>query len=369
MGAKDENDKLRGGELGDVEDGLEPMPGGGPVLTSADPFGPLWKPLGVALPDLFTKTLTPPRWLLEREGKGVLRLGKVGLFVAAGGVGKTQALVQLAVSVAINATSAADRAATRWFDTFQVVQPGRVLLALAEEDEDEVVRRIRSAAGLLGLTAAQRADVLANVVALPLAGTPVGLVKHDPIERVTALTATLAALQAKLAESDGWSLIVLDPLSRWAGPDSETDNAAATKFIEAVETLVRAPGGPAVLVAHHTPKASRDSKSGVATASARGASALTDGARWVATLVPQDDLDEAPTDVVAFEIVKSNYAARGKPLLLRREEAHSGALRRMTDGEQESYAISLRDAQGGRGNKGKTKPALGASGKPDFSDS
>ena len=52
-------------------------------------------------------------------------------------------------------------------------------------------------------------------------------------------------------------LIILDPASRFMGLDSETDNAAATCFIEAIEQLKKelsiiAPPGPVILLAHHT---------------------------------------------------------------------------------------------------------------------
>ncbi len=339
----DDNDRLKAGTLGDPEDDAEPM---NPEQEQADPFRGRWLPLADAMPDLFDVEPTPPRWLLTRRvlehggdkasTRGVLRLGKVGLFVASGGVGKTQALVQLAIAVAVGG-------AKQWLDTFNVANPGRVLLALAEEDEDEVRRRIRSAAALLGLDSSERAEVLRNVVALPLAGMPVGLVENGQDGNVTT-TAFLESLRAKLTSDGPWSLVVLDPLSRWAGPDSEKDNAAATRFIEAVETLVSSPGTPSVLVAHHAPKVSA-SKPGAAgesgIVSPRGASALQDGARWVATLSPEvrKKGDELPVgETVRFEIVKSNYAERGESLQLVRDLKHSGALRTMSPAESQSVA-------------------------------
>lgn len=373
---KDDNDRLRDGELGDPEDGAEPMPGARDpeaeraAALAADPFRNRWLPLGDAMPDLFTAEPPPPKWLLTRKSddgrvRGVLRAGKVGLFVAAGGVGKTQALVQLAVAVAVGG-------AKQWLDTFDVATPGRVLLALAEEDEDEVRRRLRSAARLLGLRPAEQDEVLRNVVALPLAGTPVGLVARDHDGNVTQ-TALLDALKAKLAESEGWSLLVLDPLSRWAGPDSETDNAAATRFIEAVESLVTAPGTPAVLIAHHTPKSSRSSARPGATVAItpRGSSALTDGARWVATLSPEDraEGDELPVgETVRFEIVKSNYAERGEPLQLVRDKANSGALRPMSPPELQQVAAYLQAKNPPKGPTGRQSaaPAIADTRRDDY---
>jgi hypothetical protein len=114
-----------------------------------------------------------------------------------------------------------------------------------------------------------------------------------------------------------WKLIILDPLSRFAGSGAETYSSAATRFVEALETLTKVPGNPTVLVAHHTTKAARQGSSANDTTAARGSSGLTDGVRWVATM-------RAENDSVVMEFTKSNYSALPKPLVLRRTEG--GAL-------------------------------------------
>ena len=81
-------------------------------------------------------------------------------------------------------------------------------------------------------------------------------------------------------EEPPWRLVVLDPLSRFAGPEVEVDNAAATRFVQTLEKLTKVKGNPALVVSHHTAKASRNAE-GDETA-ARGSSALVDGARWAA---------------------------------------------------------------------------------------
>ena len=136
-------------------------------------------------------------------------------------------------------------------------------------------------------------------------------------------------LRAKLqADDHEWRLIVLDPISRFAGPDVEVDNAAATRFVQTLETFTHVRGNPTLLVAHHTSKSAR--KEGGADASAaRGASGLTDAVRWQANLVPVED---AP-DFVRFEVTKSNYAKFPRPVWLHRD-AH-GELHRATKEEAE----------------------------------
>jgi hypothetical protein len=273
--------------------------------ANADPFADRWKTLGEWGSDWLS---TPPperRWLLER----VLPLGKVGMLVAAGGVGKTMALVQLALSVATG---------REWLDHFGTPNPGHVLLALGEEDEGEIRRRMYNAACAMCLTDEQKRVAADRIVALPLAGTSVALTESDG--RSTTESATLHALRKRLdGAAHDWRLIILDPLSRFAGCDTEKDNNAATRFIEVVESLAMSKGGPTVLLAHHTNKASRLQESESTTANARGASALTDGVRWVA------NLDREGDGLAKIAVTKNNYELCGPSLTLVRMDG--GVLR------------------------------------------
>lgn len=261
-------------------------------------------------------------WLLRRPNEedpeasaGVLPLGKCGMLAGAGSAGKSTALVQLALAVATGRP---------WLDTFSVPRPGNVLLALAEEDRDEVRRRIHYAARHMGLSEHESERARRAILPLALAGTPVALIENDGNGNVRE-TRWLAWLRDRLATTE-WRLVILDPLARFACADAETDNGIATRFVQAVETLVSLPGSPTVLVAHHTTKAARKEAKAHQT-DARGASAFTDGFRWQAHLtVDRDDKDR-----VSFSIEKSNYAPCGRPLELRRGEG--GALRAVTPRE------------------------------------
>jgi hypothetical protein len=298
--------------------------------ASKPPPGPLdhvWKTLGEwnVLRD------APParQWLLERPDeetngatrKGVLAMGKTGLLISPGGVGKTLALVQLAISVATGRP---------WFDHFLTPNPGRVLIALAEEDVEEIWRRAYVVARAMRLTDEQAELAATNIVAMPLAGMHAALVESAGGRTVE--TDLLGALRKKLGQ-DEWRLIILDPLSRFAGGDTEKDNAAATRFVQAAESLSKMPGSPAVLIAHHTSKLSRGDDAGRANAAhARGASGLVDGVRWVANL-------EAIADGGAKLVVtKSNYAPKGAPLLLVRDFDQGGFLRTETAEERKQRA-------------------------------
>jgi len=309
-------------------------------------LGGLWRTVAEA-GDWLSTDARAPAWLLKRSGVGWLRRGIVGMLVGGGGTGKTMAALQLAVAVA-----AAGEAGPvpRWFGV-EVSGGARegVLVLLGEEPKEEAHRRCRRAARASGLSEAQLAAAAKRLVVVPLAGEApalrsggAGAVRDD-----TALVAALKVLLKKPPEGcTGWSLVVVDPLSRFGGPDAEVDNAAATELVTTLEALrVAAEGNPTLLVVHHKGKA--ELREGAASQTgARGASALVDGARWVCDMsrerLPTKKPDEkkgekkgeswSEGEVVAtqagrrvlLEVVKSNYSLPGPPLRL--EVADDGAL-------------------------------------------
>jgi RecA-family ATPase len=345
MTARDDNDRMNDGEQLDPKDGQE--------VRAPNVF------LGVAVRaqvDWFTKRPPRRRYLVTREGTGseegnhavgFLPRGKVGILAAAGGAGKTMALVQLALSVATG---------EQWLGEYDVPpsERGHVLLALGEEDAEEVHRRLHYAFRAIwpedtpgNAQARDEAARLAHerITVLPLAGQPVGFVATDRATREVSTTLAHEQLVRLLTDAGHeWSLVVLDPLSRFAGADTESDAAAATRFIQAVEALVDVPGRPTVLLAAHTTKNSRkgDDNPNDATA-VRGSSALTDGARWAMTMMPerQDTLKLGP--FVWLELVKSNYGPPDKPRKVAR--ADGGALRPLTSQERAAHAEALAKAE------------------------
>lgn len=290
----------------------------------------LLQPIPRALPDI--QWLSPDRllerppareWLLSRNGAGVLPAGRVGMLVAAGGAGKTMALCQLALSVACGQP---------WLDTFEVSRPGAVLLALAEEDSAEIQRRLFAAANLAGMSRDERERAAHRLVALPLAGRHVPLTESDGAGncRTTVLRdelmRTLDALRVD------WSLLVLDPLARFAGADVERDSYAATHLVQTFESLCELRGRPTVLAAHHSAKWARRSDAPATGAeAARGATALTDGVRWVA------QLDADGPSAAVLRVTKQNYGPPVDDLLLLRDPEHQGALRPMGETERDDH--------------------------------
>ncbi len=277
---------------------------------------------------------TPPQqnWLLthfeECRSVGVLPRGKAGTLTSAGGVGKTYAMIQLAIAVASGGF---------WFD-FQATQ-GHVLLALAEEDLPEMHRRIWRACNALELSLDERKALAERIDILPLAGVPVALTEAAGGTKIET-TPLYRDLQKRLNDRGvDWALVVLDPLSRWAGGGVEANNEFATRFVQAIEALTNAPGNPTVLVVHHSSKASvRDGKN-----DARGVTGLTDGFRWRATLdaVKAEDGSRA----VKLSNPKNNYAPQFDDVTLVRNTVPGaeGTLRVASEDEAVAFTPNRED--------------------------
>ncbi len=216
----------------------------------------------------------------ETYFKDFLPQGVVGLLNAGGGTGKTTALTQLAIAAATGAP---------WLECVKVDNPGKVALLLGEEDASTIRRKIFYTVKILRKGGAEIGTVK-NIIAAGLSGKDVGLVHGgDKLKSIEPGTPTTWAktLFNQLENQGKWSLIILDPLSRWAGPGVETDNEVATKFIEAAEKFRELPGNPTVLIAAHTSQADRKNPGIV---SPRGVTGQWDGARWQASLVQQTEI-------------------------------------------------------------------------------
>jgi hypothetical protein len=239
----------------------------------------------------------------------------VGQLIAEGGIGKTMVACQLAVSVAVGA---------RFLGAFDVASPGRVLLVLAEEDLDEAQRRLFHAVTISGADPPEAGAI----VVLPLYGITCSMLELDSTGNLLE-TSFLHWIREYIAKSD-FRLVVFDPLTRFAGPKAEVDNAAGTRFVQALESL--AAPNRFILNAHHVNKISRGKDGRLDASSGRGSSSLVDGARWQCALgaeeLPFEDEDERERlgEVVTFAVTKSNYSRKPAALTLRRHSDHLGAL-------------------------------------------
>jgi RecA-family ATPase len=281
-----------------------------------------WADRPIEAPVAWFTTPAPKRDWLLRDGRtalgaGVLPLGKVGMILADSGVGKTQSVLGLSLAVALG---------DAWLGAFFAPVAGRSLLVLGEEDAEEVHRRFYN---VVRATHA-KAPPEGAIVVLPLAGVPCPMIEVDP-QGNSYDAPFLVWLRAYVVERGPFALIVVDPLSRFAGAAAETDNAAATRFVQALESIASSTGAT-VIVVHHTNKGARANGAGVTSASARGSSAFVDGVRWAAALSSERvQCADAETslrlgEIVTFAVVKSNYARKAEPVLLRRDANNGGAL-------------------------------------------
>jgi len=221
--------------------------------------------------------------------------GKLGLLSAEGGSGKTHALLALGVSIVTG------RAWLGYFHVPVSATTGRVLLALGEEDPEEVHRRVWRIAEGLKLDDAERQRVAERIIVLPLAGLRLPLVSEY------GATEHLLAIRRRLdGDGDEWALVGLDPLSRFATGEIESSNAVATMAVQILESLSSSRGAPTVILACHSSKWARRS----GTADVRGVTAVSDAARWCATLT------QAAEGRLKLEVVKSNYTLRGDAVTL-----------------------------------------------------
>lgn len=266
----------------------------------------------------------PPRRYLVRhpDGSGFMPAGKAVTLTAEGGCGKTYAVVQLAIAIASR---------TKWLDHFHIDQdaPQRVLLLLGEEDAAEAHFKLHACTR--DLTPEQREAVAANVVILPLAGELVPLLQStesgNPVS--TAHVLALRRILTERAGDHGWALVVIDPQSRFAGVNVESDNSIATRWVQECEQFTRAKGNPSVMVVAHSSKVARRGGE----ADSRGVTGLTDGYRWHATLQRDAD-DGSAIPRVLMKLPKTNLTrAMVEPVRL--VQNHVGVLRTESVGDAE----------------------------------
>ena len=257
---------------------------------------------------------TPPpprRWLL----KDLVVLGKVGAVVAPGGSSKSQWMLQLGVSVATGIPLA---------DHWEVGETGGVLVFFAEDDEDEIHRRLHRIQNHLKMAGHGKAlaTLHERLFIFSTIGTDTLLTKKDMTGEVS-VTPTIDRIAALAAQIPDLRLIVVDPASRFRGGE-ENSNEDATRFVEALENLARKTSAT-VMLAHHANKNSA-STGDVSQGASRGASALTDGLRWQMNINRPTVAHEKAFDLskdalgpfVVATVTKTNYSAIPAPVLLER---------------------------------------------------
>jgi len=232
--------------------------------------------------------------------QGYMPKGIVAMLVGAGGVGKTHLLTQLALSLATGLP---------WLSTFTPTAQGKmgnVFLGLGENRYDDIHRILyKSSKYLRDMPENVLEEASKRIAAYSFCGQQAAfLEKGKPSRYFREFKMRLE----ELAPKEGWSLIILDPISRLLGADAEDDNASATQFIALLEELtIDLPGNPTVLFAHHVNKSAIERGKDQDQTAARGSSALTDGVRWQANFIKARVEHPEDSNVAILKMTKSNF--------------------------------------------------------------
>jgi hypothetical protein len=265
------------------------------------------------------RTLREKQWLIKQPPKrkflfnykeafdqesGFLPAGKACMIASPGGCGKTFLLTHCALAAATG---------TEWLNA-KAVEPIKVLFVAAEEDEDELWNRFFNMARSLKLDQNKELldRALDNIVALPQRGRNQRLIEENGKP-----TKSFEDLKETLENDPDVKLVILDPATRFMGADTEISNAAATDWVNLIDSLTLSGGNPTILVAHHTNKSALrpvgiDKKPVFDQSMCRGASALVDGFRWVLGL--QRSESDNNNKSIFVKLLKSNYCKLGSTL-------------------------------------------------------
>lgn len=258
----------------------------------------------------------PParRWLI----KDLITLGKAAAVIAPGGSSKSQWLLQLAVGVASGIPVA---------DHWEIGETGSVLMFCAEDDEDEIHRRLHRIQNHLQQSG--QSQLLQGIEERLFVFSTIGrdmLVTKRSGSGEVVMTSVVDKIHELATKVPDLKLIVIDPAARFRGGE-ENSNEDATRFVEALESLAKATGA-SVMIAHHTNKLSYQKDAEPGQGASRGASALTDGLRWQMNLNTPSDAQLASIGVaktsarkfVTAAVTKTNYSAIPEPVIMERLE-------------------------------------------------
>lgn len=242
-----------------------------------------------------------------------LLAGTVGGVVAAGGTGKSVAMLTTALGIAIG-----DDIGKLWDHT---LERGRAVYLSLEDPEVVLRTRLHSLVSRLSL--AERDLAAANLQVLSYAGEDVFLASFR--DGSVATTGWFAALAELLEKEPRPRICVVDTFNRALRGISENDSDAMGSVIAKLERLARL-YNCAIVVCHHVSKQALTNANAGEAHAARGSSAITDNARWQCNLwVPSPD-DQGFRNMSELEcqafvnlaVTKVNYGKAVERRVLRR---------------------------------------------------
>jgi hypothetical protein len=254
------------------------------------------------------------------------------LIAAAGGVGKSHSMLDLACKLALFPSATKP---SYWMGA-EITDGGRVVLFSSEDDDASIRRRLWS----LYPAGEWRND---NLIILPLLDMKLA---HRPmfarIDGRPSQTMMWTWVQEQIDRLGDVAAVMFDPAQKIAALDLDKDNTDAqflgTSMMELATTT-----GAAVYLSHHMNKQGLQAKTVEDVRQAiRGATALVDGVRLVYAMwavqaedakdmLDQMDLDGFPKDIVKAAVVKENIPGVSQRIQIFHRQYASGRFRDITE--------------------------------------
>ena len=216
----------------------------------------------------------PPQ--MEYLVEGIFPASSPALLAASGGTGKSFALLDLALKVALHEPDN-PFATDRYAFGGKVSTGGTVVMLTAEDSADSVHRRLYQ---ISTPDEIKKASERLMVVPIPDATGAIALINEGM--GVVSMTEHYHDLIEQISKIDDLALVIIDPLQAFCWADVNADPKAAQVWWTAMSSIC-ARTGASLIVAHHMRK---DGLNGITKAeeareAIRGSTALVDGARLV----------------------------------------------------------------------------------------
>ena len=226
-------------------------------------------------------------WLVEN----LIPASTAGVFATVGDTGKSMMMLKLALDIACAAPPIRCAVTERWLGPTFFGQPvlarGAVVFLTAEDDAAEVHRRI---ANLDKDGHREHGPHRMFVVPMANAGGSRPIITDSPAGPVA--TPFWGQLCNQLAAIEDLRLVIIDPLSAFAGVDIDKDNRGGAALMTGLLGKLATDTGAAVMVLHHMTKGANIAGLSDARNAIRGGGSLVNNGRW-ALAAWEADPDEA----------------------------------------------------------------------------
>lgn len=213
---------------------------------------------------------------MEYLVEGIFPSGVPALLAASGGIGKSFALLDLALKVALYKGDNPFEVPPFAFGG-RIRKGGSVVFLTAEDSADSVHRRLAQIS-----TPDELEEASENLMVVPLPDATGAIALINEGMGVVSMTEHYHDLMDQLMALDDVALVIIDPLQAFCWADVNADPKAAQVWWSAMSSIC-ARVGATMIVAHHMRK---DGLNGITKAeeareAIRGSTALVDGARLV----------------------------------------------------------------------------------------